>query len=205
MKLKTILFSITALTSGLAQAEPIIPIRAPIHDFPTIPPILLVPREVPCTDMLKPYFDWASRATPAPEDRRGIQMTSVFNQNRNTSKTLADSKVNLVGYSNGELTYKSGVLVGDVRSSFSDRMFCANPSSGFCVSMAPFNPNATDIAGITLTQDGKLTTVLKSWGNATSTDTLVCMSNGVIYAAPKAGERSMMVITLQKTGFVSPH
>jgi len=181
------------ITSALAD-------HIPIH-FP--PPVFIAPREVPCEQALKPYFDWASGATPAREDRRGVQFSLVYNQNRNPNQPGLDQNPSLAGYTIGGLTLQGAVLQGDAVASFSDRTFCPPGSTGFC-STAPFNPNAVDKQGITLAEDGTLTFVLKSWGNSVYVDHLVCMDNGVFYAPSKTGSRSMSIVTLQKTGFVNP-
>jgi hypothetical protein len=170
-----------------------------------IPPILFPPREIACADALKPYLSWASGATAGPEDVRWIGFMSVYNQNRNGAGEGVDTKQNLVGYSSGGLKYNGGNLVGDATSYFSDRTFCSNPvPGGLCASSAPFNPNATDIAGITIQPDGKVITVLKSWGNSTYTDNLICLNNGIFYVPSKAGQKYMTVITLTKAGYRSP-
>jgi hypothetical protein len=201
MKRAQLLFGLLLLTSGFQNAyagDVLRPIRIPT------PPIIMPPREIACAEALKPYFNWASGVTAAPEDRRSIVFTSVFNQNKNTSSKTTDSKPNLVGYSTGGLVYQGGSLVGDVRSFFSDRTFCMGNGSGFCIDAFPFNPQATDVANITIRPDGTMTTVLKSWGNATFQDTLVCYNNGVLFVPPKVGQRAMSVVTLQKTGFQTP-
>jgi hypothetical protein len=169
------------------------------------PPIFLSPRAIPCSEALKPYFDWASGATSAPEDVRWVQFTLIYNQNRNTSSTGLDSKPNLAGYFTGPMKLNGGNLTGDTTAFFSDRMYCPDAGGGgFCLASAPFNAKATDVVGIVLALSGKMTSVLKSWGNSTSSDDLVCLDNGVLYAPSKAGQRSMSVITLQKAGYRSP-
>jgi hypothetical protein len=180
-------------------------LHADLRDIRPIPPILMPPREVPCADALRPYINWASGATPGEEDVRWVNYMSVYNQNKNSVQPGIDKNQNLVGYTAGALRHQGGALVGDAKSFFSDRTFCANPSEGaFCTNTAPFNPNATDLAGITLSPDGKVTTVLKSWGNATYTDQMVCLDNGIFYIPSKSGQKYMSVVTLQKTGYRRP-
>lgn len=178
--------------------------RADIIHLPPHLPVFIVPREIPCSQALKPYFDWASGAYASREDRRSVQFMLIYNQNKNPEQPGIDGKPNLAGFTTGGLAYSGGVLQGDATASFSDRMFCPNPGSGFCLATAPFNPGAVDKQGITLAEDGTLTTVLKSWGNATYVDHLVCMDNGIFYVPTKAGQNAMSVVTLQKTGFESP-
>ena len=173
------------------------PIRRPI------PPILIV-REIPCADFMKYYFDWAAMRTPAPEDNRTVGFKLVYNQQKNTLKAGKDDHNNVVGYSTGGLHYDGTNLTGDVMSYFNDRTHCDNPDGGFCVENQPFSQRATDIAQITITPEGAMTTMLKSWGNALYHDQLVCMSNGVAYVATKNGQPYISVITMEKGGFRSP-
>jgi len=172
-----------------------------------VPILPIGPREISCTEALKPYFDWASGATPAPEEFREVVVMSVFNQQKNSNQPGLDRNSNVVGYSVGFLKFhQGGMLVGNVTSYFNDRTYCAEqPPGGFCNLTAPFNPKAADLSEFTVSPDGNLKTVLKSWGNATYNDTMVCMSNGIIYIPTKAGQKHMSVITLQKTGYRRPH
>lgn len=192
------LIGLVALSlTKLALADGIVPIRP-------IPPIFLGPKEVPCNTVLKTYFDWASGVTPSPEDNRWVGFTLVFNQNKNAMKDGIDAKDDLAGYTVGPMKVSGGNLTGQMVAFFSDRMFCPSPNGGFCLPTAPFNPGATDKQTITITPDGKMTTVLNSWGNSTFVDNLVCLDNGVLYAPSKLGQNSMSVVTLRKTGFRSP-
>ena len=191
---------ILILVSGSVQAD-FKPIPRPIG---SAPPVHIFPKEIPCVDALKTYFDWISRVTRAPEDQRGIRLILMFNQQKNPRQPGLDQNQNLAGYSSGELTYQGGSLVGDVNSYFSDRTYCNSTGGGFCVDSHPFSPAARDLANITISPEGKMTTVLKSWGNPNSIDDLVCMDNGVFYVPPKFGQSSISVITLQKVGYQSP-
>ena len=177
--------------------------KAELRPIP-IPPIQLFPKQVPCAEALKPYFDWITRVTPGPEDVRGVSFMLVFNHQKNPRQPGVDQKQNVAGYSSGELVFQGGNLVGDVSTYFSDRTYCNQTGSGFCVDNHPFSPTAKDLSNVSMTADGKMTTVLKSWGNSKYIDQLVCMDNGIIYAPPKFGQSSMSVITLQKVGFQSP-
>ena len=200
-RLTLVLTLLAGVSSAFADFRPV-PI--PIGPIGPIPPVHLYPKEIPCTEALKPYFDWITRVTPGLEDVRGVDFMLVFNQQKNPRQPGVDQKQNLVGYSSGGLAFQGGNLVGDVFTYFSDRTYCNNTGNNFCVDNHPFNPNARDLTNINISPEGKMTTTLKSWGNAKSIDNLVCMDNGIIYAPSKFGQNSMSVITLQKTGFQSP-
>jgi len=176
----------------------------PIGPIGPIPPVHLYPQEIPCMDALKPYFDWITRVTPAPEDNRGVDLILVSNHQKNPRQPGVDSRQNLVGYSSGGLSYQGGNLVGDATSYFSDRTYCNSTGSGFCVDQHPFSPRAVDLANVSISPDGKMTTILKSRGNAKYVEQLVCMDNGVFYAPSRFGQSSMSVVTLRKVGFQSP-
>jgi|GEM_PF-1039460 hypothetical protein len=202
--LRMLTFSfVLGLATSSVQAD-FRPSPIPIGPIGPIPPIHLIPKEIPCTEALKPYFDWITRVTPGLEDVRGVSFMLVFNHQKNPRQPGVDQKQNVSGYSSGDLAFQGGNLVGDVYSYFSDRTYCNSTGSGFCVDNHPFNPNAKDLSNITISTDGKMTTILKSRGNAKQVDQLVCMDNGVIYAPSKLGQSLMSVITLQKVGFQSP-
>lgn len=199
-----IVLGLSLITLGIGGVTEVKAGGISVLNLPHLPSILALPREIPCNQALKPYFDWASGTTPGREDRRGVEFTLIYNQNRNPNQAAIDSHQNVVGYTAAGLSFQGGVLQGDGTASFSDRMFCPSPSGGFCFASAPFNPNAVDKQGITLSEEGALTTVLKSWGNGVYKSQLICMDNGVFYSPSEASQKNIAVVTLQKTGFVNP-
>ncbi len=109
-----------------------------------------------CSDYFQPYIDWIGN----PDESTDPNVSVVGVANRPNQGCY---------YLSGIFhTYNGTQLIGEGIQYFNDRAPGNNP----------FNPNAIDQVGLTLTlPDGPLTMTLKSWGNVLMQYTLECKDN----------------------------
>ena len=106
-----------------------------------------------CSNYFQPYIDWLQQGS-----LNNVSVVGVANRPNQGCYYL----------SGRFYTYNGTQLIGDGIQYFNDRAPGNNP----------FNPNAIDQVGLTLTlPDGPLTMTLKSWGNVLMQYTLECKDN----------------------------
>jgi hypothetical protein len=121
-----------------------------------------------CNDYFQPYINWLQK-NPGPGEvsafRYWVSVIGVANRPNQGCY-----------YLEGVLdTYDGTQMIGHAIQYFNDRAPGNNP----------FNPNATDQVGLTLTlPDGPLTMTLESWGNALMQYTLECPENQFVGGPP---------------------
>ena len=115
-----------------------------------------------CNDYIQPYIDWLQKNNLPPGEVTAftyfVRVIGVANRSNQGCYYLDGTFRD----------YNGSELIGNGIQYFNDRAPGNNP----------FNPNATDQVGLTLTPpNGPLTMILRSWGNVLVQYTLECKDN----------------------------
>ncbi len=178
----TINFSIQPVN---AQINPASPIRPPL-DINSNPPLSVSVLETPCSEFLKPYFDWAKRSSDF------LVSTSVAFNN---------VEGRLVTYSRGNLYFRENKLGGNLTKLFSNEFLTLPAPSGSLGSneQQPFSHKKTALVNITITPNGEVTWVERSFNNKTYRYKAVCYTNDTAILLPSAiSEKSAAVMTFEQ-------
>lgn len=160
----TLIVPLLALKDTNANAQIKIP---DVDSVPIKPPPIwsLSPQPTPCSQFLQTHFDWAKNP------RQSVSVSVAFN----------NSEGGLVTYSIGSLRRVGNSLTGELEKLLSNRTSGVGPVGPFGPGiLQPFDALKPASVGLTITDDGLITWVEKSFNNQSSTYRAVCYTNETV-------------------------